>query len=141
MVSKENLGNTELRFRIDLIIFIALLIFSSTCFLKLNFSSRIKPRCFSFEHLSICTLLKNRSGWSVLLLLFFEKTTSFIGFYWSGLNNIFHWIAQFLIFSKSFSNSSAVSIGVLTAENIAVSSANNLTFGQVIYERKKKKRP
>mgnify|MGYP001797980565 CR=1 FL=1 len=53
---------------------------------------------------------------------------SFIGLVASGLNNIFHWIAQFLIFNRSCSSSLAVSVGVLTVEKIAVSSANNLTL-------------
>ena len=97
------------------------------CRLKSNLVSNAIPRCFWVDDDLTKFSLKYNEGWSILLILLL-KITSWACFLGSGLNIIFHWKAQSLIFIKSLFRSFAVEFIFWTMENREVSSASNFEF-------------
>ena len=95
--------------------------------LKSNLVSNIIPRCFWVDDDLIKFWLKHDGGWSILSI-FLLKITSWACFLGSGLNLIFHWNAQLLIFIKSLFRSLAVEFVLWITEKREMSSANNLGF-------------
>ena len=97
------------------------------CRLKSNLVCNIIPRCFWVDDDLTKFSLKHNGRWSILLI-FLLKITSWACFLGSGLNLIFHWKDQWLIFIKSLFRSINVEFIFWTMENSQVSSANNFGF-------------
>ena len=95
------------------------------CKLKSNLVSNTIPRCLWVDDDLTKFWLKYDGGW-LILLIFLLKITSWACLLGSGLNIIFHWKVQLLIFMKSLFKSFAVEFISWTTENREVPSANNL---------------
>ena len=97
------------------------------CKLKSNLVCNIIPRCLWVDDDLTMFSSKYNGGWSILLI-FLLKITYWACFLGSGLNLIFHWKGQSLIFIKSLFRLFAVEFIFWATENREVSSANNSGF-------------
>ena len=97
------------------------------CFWLANLVFNIIRKCFWLDNDLIKFSLRYNRGWSVLLI-FLLNFTSWACFSGSGLNLIFHWKTQLLIFIKSLFRSFAVEFIFWTTENREASSANSFRF-------------
>ena len=95
--------------------------------LKSNLVSNTIPRCLWVDDYLSKFWLKYNGEWSILLI-FLLKITSWACLLGSGLNLIFLWKAQLLIFVKSLFKSFAVAFILWITKKRGVSSANNLGF-------------
>ena len=127
MIINDVLGKLSWSLRRSPIVLFTLFCTFFRCRLKSNLVSNIIPRCFWVDDDLTKFSLKYNGGWSILLI-FLLKITSWACFLGSGLNLIFHWKAQSLIFIKSLFRSFAVEFIFWTTENREVSSANNFGF-------------
>ena len=127
MIINDVLGKLSWSLRRSPIVLFTLFCTFFRCKLKSNLVSNIIPRCFWVDDDLTKFSLKYNGGWSILLI-FLLKITSWACFLGSGLNLIFHWKAQSLIFIKSLFRSFAVEFIFWTTENREVSSANNFGF-------------
>ena len=99
---------------------------SFMCSLNDNLLSTVSPRCLWFQ-LSLISELLKKSGWCVVAFFFLEKIISCASLVRSGLNDIFHWYAQFRIFNRSLLSVEAEVFLQFTILNKEVSSAKSLT--------------
>ena len=98
------------------------------CKLKSNLVSfNIIPRCLWVDDDLPKFSLKYNEGWSILRF-FLLKITSWACFLISGMNVIFHWKVQLLIFIESLFRSFAVEFIFWTTENREVPPANTFRF-------------
>ena len=95
--------------------------------LKSNLVSNTIQRCLWIDGDLTKFWLKYKGGWSILLI-FLLKITSWACLLGSGLDLIFQWKVQLLIFIKSLFKSFAAELILWATENREVSSANNLGF-------------
>ena len=113
--------------------FFAVLIDSKMCLRKFSFSSSRRPICLVESLRATGIPLKESEGWLPLLYLL-EKITSIACFEMSGLNFIFHWLAQIVIVFRSL-------IRVCWATSISgtlkrdASSAKSLILAEIFWVR------
>ena len=100
MVINDVLSKVSWSLRRSSIVLFTLFCIFFRCKLKSDLVSNIIPRWFWVGDDLTKFSLKYNGGWSILLI-FLLKITSWACFLGSGLNLIFHWKAQSLIFIKS----------------------------------------